>query len=131
MRLARLLGLGGESGSSRGGETKSCSLTHRGREQVFVLFPNLTLRLLKEDEMSAPAQTLTPQPGSTTTQAGSGSTTNWAPTAKVSVGILAASMTTLLLPLLGKANISLEPAQAAALTTLVTFAIQYMVPERR
>ncbi|HEV8426483.1 MAG TPA: hypothetical protein VGQ41_01125 [Pyrinomonadaceae bacterium] len=72
--------------------------------------------------MSAPTQTLTSQPGSTT---------NWAPTAKVSVGILAASMTTLLLPLLGQAHINPDPAQAAALTTLITFVIQYMVPERR
>jgi len=71
--------------------------------------------------MAAPAQTLTPQ---------SASTTNWAPTAKVSVGILAASATTLLLPLLGKAHVNFEPAQAAALTTLITFVIQYMVPER-
>ncbi|HXC68513.1 MAG TPA: hypothetical protein VN644_01000 [Pyrinomonadaceae bacterium] len=60
-----------------------------------------------------------------------GSTTNWAPTAKVSVGILAASLTTLLLPLLSKANVNPDPAQAAALTTLITFAIQYMVPDRR
>lgn len=72
--------------------------------------------------MSAPTQTLTQQPGSTT---------NWAPTAKVSVGILAASLTTLLLPLLSKANINPDPAQAAALTTLITFAIQYMVPDRK
>ena len=72
--------------------------------------------------MAAPAQTLTSHPVSTT---------NWAPTAKVSVGILAASLTTLLLPLLGKAQINPDPAQAAALTTLITFAIQYMVPERK
>ena len=72
--------------------------------------------------MSAPAQTLTSQPVSTT---------NWAPTAKVSVGILAASMTTLLLPLLGLAHINPNATQAAALTTLITFVIQYMVPERR
>ena len=76
--------------------------------------------------MSAPTQTLTPQ---TMTQPAS--TTNWAPTAKVSVGILAASMTTLLLPLLGQAHINPDPAQAAALTTLITFVIQYMVPERK
>ena len=72
--------------------------------------------------MSAPTQTLS-QP--------MGSTTNWAPTAKVSVGILAASLTTLLLPLLSKANVNPDPAQAAALTTLITFVIQYVVPERK
>lgn len=73
--------------------------------------------------MSAPTQTLTQQP--------TGSTTNWAPTAKVSVGILAASLTTLVLPLLSKANVNPDPAQAAALTTLITFVIQYMVPDRK
>ena len=72
--------------------------------------------------MSASTDTLIQQPRSTA---------NWAPTAKVSVGILAASMTTLLLPLLGKVHVNPDPAQAAALTTLITFAIQYMVPERR
>jgi len=78
--------------------------------------------------MSAPSQTLTSQQTSTSQPA---STTNWAPTAKVSVGILAASFTTFLLPLLSKVHVNVEPAQAAALTTLVTFVIQYMVPERR
>jgi hypothetical protein len=74
--------------------------------------------------MSAPTQTLT-QPQAATT----GSTTNWAPTAKVSAGILAASLTTLLLPFWGKGTVS--PEQAAALTTLITFVIQYVVPERK
>jgi hypothetical protein len=77
--------------------------------------------------MAAPAQTLTPPQ---TIPPQSGSTINWAPTAKVSVGILAASLTTLLLPILGQVHITVQPAQAAALTTLVTFVIQYMVPER-
>jgi len=72
--------------------------------------------------MSAPTQTLTQQ---------TGSTTNWAPTAKVSVGILAASLTTLLLPMLSKAHLNPDPAQAAALTTLITFVIQYLVPDRQ
>lgn len=72
--------------------------------------------------MSAPTQTLTQQPGSTT---------NWAPTAKVSAGILAASLTTLLLPWLSRVNFSPGPAEAAALTTLITFVIQYMVPDRK
>ena len=78
--------------------------------------------------MSASAQTVAPQQPPTAQQA---STTNWAPTAKVSAGILAASVTGFLLPLLTKAHINLEPTQAAALTTLVTFVIQYMVPERK
>jgi hypothetical protein len=82
--------------------------------------------------MSAPTQALTQPSMSTMTSTDqTGSKTNWAPTAKVSVGILAASLTTLLLPLLSKANITPEPAQVAALTTLITFVIQYIVPERR
>ena len=57
---------------------------------------------------------------------------NWAPTAKVSVGILAASITTLLLPLFKKlTNSDLEATQATALTTLISFTIQYLVPERK
>jgi len=76
--------------------------------------------------MSATTQDLT----SPQTSAPPASSTNWAPTAKVSAGILAASIVALLLPLL-KAHISFEPAQAAALTTLVTFVIQYVVPERK
>jgi hypothetical protein len=71
--------------------------------------------------MAAPADTLTPL---------SASTTNWAPTAKVSAGILAASATTLLLPFL-KTHINFQPEQVVALTTLITFVIQYMVPERK
>ena len=81
--------------------------------------------------MAAQEQALTPNAGTPTLTSNASTTTNWAPTAKVSVGILAASMTTLLLPLLSKAQINPDPAQAAALTTLVTFAIQYIVPERR
>ena len=77
--------------------------------------------------MSAPAQAL-PQSQTLPTPA---ATTNWAPTAKVSAGILAASITTLLLPFLGKAQISLSATEAAAVTTLITFVIQYVVPERK
>ena len=55
---------------------------------------------------------------------------SWAPTAKVSVGVLAASVTTLFLAVF-KGRINLEASQVAALTTLVTFAIQYLVPERK
>lgn len=87
--------------------------------------------------MSASTQALTPgsttaltQPDSTTSTQ-QGSTTSWAPTAKVSAGILAASLTTFLLPFLTNTNFKIEAAQAAALTTLITFVIQYMVPERK
>lgn len=73
--------------------------------------------------MAAPAETLPQQQVSTT---------NWAPTAKVSVGILAASLTTLLLPLWTKVTkTNLDGPQAAAVTTMITFVIQYLVPERK
>jgi hypothetical protein len=56
----------------------------------------------------------------------------WAPTAKVSAGILAASITTLILPFLKKLTGSdLSVSDGAALTTLITFVIQYLVPERQ
>jgi len=58
--------------------------------------------------------------------------TSWAPTAKVSAGILAASITTLLVPYWSKLTGSdLDASKAAALTTLITFVIQYLVPERK
>ena len=53
--------------------------------------------------------------------------TNWAPTAKVSAGILAASVTSLVLSFWTQ----LSAPQAAALTTVITFVIQYLVPERK
>ena len=57
---------------------------------------------------------------------------SWAPTAKVSAGILAASVTSLVLPfwtpLTGH---DLTAPQAAAFTTVITFMIQYFVPERK
>ncbi len=60
------------------------------------------------------------------------SKTSWAPTAKVSAGILAASVTTLLLPVwTGLTKVDVSAPQAAALTTLITFVIQYWVPERK
>ena len=80
--------------------------------------------------MSADSQALTQQ----RVAAGTGqsaSTTNWAPTAKVSAGILAASITTMIFPLLKQTQINMDAAQAAALTTLITFVIQYLVPERK
>ena len=57
---------------------------------------------------------------------------SWAPTAKVCAGILAASVTSLLLPfwtpLTGH---DMSASQAAAFTTVITFVIQYFVPERK
>lgn len=72
--------------------------------------------------MAASEQTITPPT--------TASVKSWAPTAKVSAGILAASITTLALPVLNDA-VKIDAAQAAALTTVITFAIQYWVPERQ
>ena len=61
-------------------------------------------------EMATPEQTMTSEPAATT---------NWAPTAKVSAGILAASMTTLLLPFWKKLiGFELAASEAAALKNL-------------
>jgi hypothetical protein len=42
---------------------------------------------------------------------------------------MAAAAVTLALPFLKKWGVSFEAPEAAALTTIVTFAIQYVVPE--
>jgi len=57
--------------------------------------------------------------------------TDWAPTAKVSVGVLAAALTTLLLPVLKHFEPNLTVQSSAALTSVLTFIIQYLVPERK
>ena len=56
----------------------------------------------------------------------------WAPTAKVSAGILAASVTSLILPFWAQlTGHDFTAPQAAAFTTVITFVIQYWVPERK
>ncbi len=58
--------------------------------------------------------------------------TSWAPTAKVSAGALAAAGTTLLLGTMKNAGgLDFSAEAGAAITTLLTFLIQYWVPERR
>ena len=61
-----------------------------------------------------------PQPTST-------AITSWAPTAKVSVGVLAAAISTLILSFWHTPTAS----QGAALTTVITFVIQYWVPDSK
>ena len=61
---------------------------------------------------------------------------DWAPTAKVSAGVLAGAATILLTALLGPhwkswTQQDMTPAVVTAITTIVTFAIQYWVPDRR
>ena len=57
-------------------------------------------------------------------------TTSWAPTAKVSAGVLASAVTILVFQFVPGAN-TWTPAVAAAITQVVTFAVQYWVPERK
>jgi hypothetical protein len=61
---------------------------------------------------------------------------DWAPTAKVSAGVLAGATTILLTAFLSPhwrnwTQQDMTPAIGAALTNILTFAIQYLVPDRR
>jgi hypothetical protein len=56
--------------------------------------------------------------------------TNWAPTAKVSAGMLASAVTILIVQFVPHAS-TWTPVTAGALTQVVTFLVQYMVPERK
>ena len=60
----------------------------------------------------------------------------WAPTAKVSAGVLAGAATILLTAFLGPhwrswTQQDLTPTVVTSITTIVTFLIQYCVPDRR
>ena len=59
--------------------------------------------------------------------------TSWAPTAKVSAGALGGAATTLLLVMLKANNVQAidTPEVGAAITAILTFLIQYWVPERK
>ena len=57
--------------------------------------------------------------------------TSWAPTAKVSVGVLAGAITLLAVRVIEHyvhENVSADAS--SALTSILTFVIQYMTPER-
>jgi membrane protein YdbS with pleckstrin-like domain len=56
--------------------------------------------------------------------------TSWAPTAKVSAGVLASAITILIVQFIPHAN-TWTPAVAGAITQITTFIVQYMVPERK
>jgi hypothetical protein len=61
---------------------------------------------------------------------------NWAPTAKVSAGILAGAATILISAFLGPhwknwTQQDMTPAVGAAIANILTFVIQYWVPDRR
>lgn len=60
----------------------------------------------------------------------------WAPTAKVSAGVLAGAATVLLTAFLGPhwkswTQQDMTPAVVTAITTILTFTIQYWVPDRK
>jgi hypothetical protein len=60
----------------------------------------------------------------------------WAPTAKVSAGVLAGAATILIIAFLGPhwknwTQQDMTPGVGAAITNILTFAIQYWVPDRR
>ena len=60
---------------------------------------------------------------------------SWAPTAKVSAGMLAGAATILISSILGPhwkdwTQQEMTPAVVAAMTNILTFAVQYWVPER-
>lgn len=55
--------------------------------------------------------------------------TNWAPTAKVSAGVLAGAVMILITQFVPGA-VKWPTAVATAITQVVTFVVQYMVPER-
>ncbi len=77
--------------------------------------------------MSAPATAIA-QPGSLAQAAPS---TSWAPTAKVAVGALAGAVTLILVQVMGHYGFKPSAEVGGAITTVITFAIQYMTPERR
>ena len=60
-------------------------------------------------------------------------TTSWAPTAKVSAGILAGAGTTLLAGLLKShyPDFMKDPGITGAITSILTFIVQYIVLERK
>jgi hypothetical protein len=62
--------------------------------------------------------------------------TDWAPTAKVSVGVLAGAITILLTSFLAPhwkewTSQEMSSTVGGAITSILTFVIQYLVPERR
>lgn len=56
--------------------------------------------------------------------------TSWAPTAKVSIGVLASAIVTMIAAFWSKSN-PLTPAETGALTSIITFIVQYWTPERK
>jgi len=106
-------------------------INNRMRAGVLVRLGKLVSALEKEDKkMSASAETLPPASLASTASPSSTASTatkSWgAPNAKVSAGVLGAAASTLILAFWHPQN----PETAVALTTVLTFVIQYLVKER-
>jgi hypothetical protein len=56
--------------------------------------------------------------------------TDWAPQTKVAMGGVAGAITILILAVLGKMGLQFSEIEAAALTVLLTFLVQYLVPNQ-
>ena len=56
---------------------------------------------------------------------------SWAPTAKVAVGALAGAVTLIIVQVCGHYGLKFSAEAGGAVTTVITFIIQYMTPERR
>jgi hypothetical protein len=81
----------------------------------------------EEDLMAAPAAGIPRlQPA-----APAASATRWAPTTKVAVGALAGSFTIIIVQVLQHYGFQISAEAGGAITTLVTFVIQYFTPEQR
>ena len=93
--------------------------------------------ILRRKAMAAAVQpALQPPAPQPISQSAPASKTDWAPTAKVSIGALAGTIIILLTAFLGPhwkdwTKQDMTPAIGAAITNVLTFAIQYLVPERK
>lgn len=57
--------------------------------------------------------------------------TSWAPTAKVSVGVLAGAVTLLIVRFIEHySHAAVSAETSSAITSILTFVVQYMTPER-
>lgn len=62
-------------------------------------------------------------------QSGNERSTDWIPTKKVSVGVLASSFTVLILEIARQFGWNVTAEVGAAITSIITFIVQYLIPE--
>jgi hypothetical protein len=77
---------------------------------------------IQEDSMAA---------GAAVAPAVAAQPTSWAPTAKVAVGSLAGALTLISVQISSHYGFKLSAEAGGAITTIVTFVIQYLTPERK